>query len=222
MDVTLTDVEVRVLGCLIEKAVTTPEYYPLTLNSLTTACNQKSNRDPVMALDDKTVVRAIDALRYDYHIVWQVTLSGSRVPKYKHDILKKWDFTFPELAVLCVIMLRGPQTLGELRGRTGRLHKFEGLSEIQDVLDKLVEKDGGPFVIKLPREPGRKESRYMHLLCGEIEVSDEEYVAPQERARLEVKADDDRFARLEGDVASLKELVDGLKLEFQEFKKQFE
>ena len=222
MKMQLSDIEARVLGCLIEKEITTPEYYPLSLNSLTAACNQKSNRDPMMRLDEKTVVKAVDRLRYELHLVWQTTAPGSRVAKYKHDILSLWKFTPPELAVLCTLLLRGPQTLGELRGRAERFHKFQSLEEVQAALDELMKWEDGPFAAKLSREPGRKEPRYIHLMCGDVPQADTPAEPLPEPARLEVQADAERFAAIEKDVAALKAEVEALKSRLAEFRKQFE
>ena len=183
MMVTLTPTEARILGCLIEKSITTPEYYPLTLNSLTSACNQKSNRDPVMNLDTATVSAALEKLRYMHHLIWHVTVTGSRVPKYKHDFIDVIGVTDDQLAVLCVLMLRGPQTPGELRSRTGRLHAFESLADVIATLESLCHREHGALVTKLPREHGSREQRYQHLLCGDVDQAasprDETAAAPE-------------------------------------------
>jgi uncharacterized protein YceH (UPF0502 family) len=221
MDIILNPIEARVLGSLIEKQITTPDYYPLTLNALTNACNQKSNRDPVMNLDDKTVVRAVDGLR-DKQIVWQIRTAGSRTSKYEHNMKKAFKFSSEEISILCELLLRGPQTVGELRGRTARLYKFDDLSEVESILEGLMSREGGPFVVKLPRQTGRKERRYMHLFCGEIEVDEESELPPPEQARLEVIAENERIAELEQKVAGLQAEVNELKQQFTAFKTQFE
>lgn len=218
MDILLSPVEVRILGALIEKDITTPQYYPLSLNSLTNACNQKSNRDPVMNLDEKTVVRVLEELRYK-KLIWQVTTAGGRVSKYKHNISTIDEFSLQEISILCELFLRGPQTLGELRTHTARLSKFDSLEEVEAVLQKLMENEKGPFVQKLPREIGRKENRYAHLFCGEMEV---DLSPPLERAAIEVQAENKRIEVLEQEMALLKEELNALKEQFYLFKKQFE
>jgi uncharacterized protein YceH (UPF0502 family) len=222
MDIELTAIEARVLGALIEKAVTTPEYYPLTLNGLTAACNQKSNREPVMALEETQVVRALDRLR-DKGLTVQKTLVDARVPKYGHTIERVVELSPAELGALCVLLLRGPQTPGEIRSRTGRLHEFGDLTEVEATLDGLASREDGPFVVKLPRQAGRREHRYAHLLCGAVEV---EAVAPAtpepEPATRAVRAEDQRIADLEQEVATLRDAVTELQQRFAEFTRQFE
>jgi len=222
MEPLLSDVEVRVLGCLIEKETTTPDYYPLTLNSLTAACNQKSNRNPEMWLDEPAVVAALDTLKYRHQLIANVATPGSRVSKYKHNIGSRWPLSLPELAILCELMLRGPQTLGELRTHTERLHGFTGTEEIESVLNGLAGRQEGPLVAKLPREAGRKESRYAHLLSGPVALPAGATEPPPEPARLQIRADGERIAQLEQAIGALKAEVDGLKALFAEFKKQFE
>src|SRR5687767_5407979 len=166
---TLTEVEARVLGSLVEKQLTTPEYYPLTLNALTAACNQKSNRDPVMSLDETAILAAIDSLR-EKNLVYTFHGSTSRTVKYKHMLPGVFELEPPAVAVMTLLLLRGPQTVGELRGRSDRLYEFSGLGEVQQTLDELAGRDE-PLVFKLERQPGQKEARYAHLLSGEIDVS---------------------------------------------------
>ena len=162
----LTPTEARVLGALIEKEITTPEYYPLSLNALVNACNQKNNREPVMALDEVEVRQALHGLE-DERLAAAVR-GDSRVPKYEHHIQEVFNFTRGEIAVVCVLLLRGPQTPGELRGRTERMYKFDELSDVQTVLQKLMARE--PALVKLlPRQPGTKEARYAHLLSGDVE-----------------------------------------------------
>jgi len=162
----LTPTEARVLGALIEKEITTPEYYPLSLNALINACNQKNNREPVMALDEVEVRQALHGLE-DEHLAAAVR-GDSRVPKYEHHIQEVFNFTRGEIAVVCVLLLRGPQTPGELRGRTERMYRFDELSDVQSVLQKLMARE--PALVKvLPRQPGTKEARYTHLLSGDVE-----------------------------------------------------
>lgn len=219
MEIRINDVEIRVLGALIEKELTIPEYYPLTLNSLTTACNQKSNRDPVMTLSDRDVESAIENLRSN-QLMWRRSIAGSRVPKYEHNVYALWHLDQQQTAVLCVLMLRGPQTVGEIRGRTGRMYEFSDLEEVDATVENLMNHEKGPFVVELPRQPGRKENRFMHLLAGEpsIEtVSDDREPAP-----IVVNTGNDRIAVLEEQVAQIRSEFDELKQQFVEFKKAFE
>lgn len=216
MDITLTEIEARVIGCLVEKSITTPEYYPLTLNSLTSACNQKSNRDPVMDLTEGQVSEALDNLRYNQHLVWHVTSTGSRVPKYKHDIVDVIGLTDAEVALLSVLMLRGPQTPGELRSRTGRLHKFESPAEVVTTLDEMQNRETGALVARLPREPGSREQRYAHCLCGEVAAAPAE--TPEEPSASEPGAD--RMSALENEVGRLRSEVEALKTQIDELRNQ--
>src|SRR6188474_1604138 len=167
MELTIT--EARVLGSLVEKQLTTPEYYPLTLNALTAACNQKSNRDPVMSLDETSILSAVDSLR-DKNLVYLFYGSSSRTVKYKHMLPSVLELEPPAVAVITLLLLRGAQTIGELRGRSDRLYEFSGLGEVQETLDDLASRDD-PLVIKLERQPGQKEARYAHLLSGKVEPS---------------------------------------------------
>ena len=219
MDNLLDGVEVRVLGCLIEKEMTTPEYYPLTLNALTNACNQKSNRDPIMALAEEEVVRALDGLRFKQLVV--VAADGGRVPKYRHLLAEKLGLVPAELALVCEMMVRGPQTMGELRTRGERMHPFADLTAVEEVLRELMERDT-PLVVRLPRQPGRKESRYAQLWGGELEPAADEGGTPPEAARQRVMAENERIARLEEEVAGLRGEVAGLRQMVEDFKKQFE
>jgi uncharacterized protein YceH (UPF0502 family) len=214
---TITEVEARVLGSLVEKQLTTPEYYPLTLNALTAACNQKSNRDPVMSLDDTAILGAVDSLR-DKNLVYLYYGSNSRAVKYKHMLPSVYELEAPGVAVVAVLLLRGPQTLGELRERTGRLHEFAGLGEVQETLDDLVRRDE-PLVIKLERQPGQKEARYAHLLCGE--VAQERLAVKLDQPRPSA-AGNDRIEKLEGDVETLRGELADFRAMFEEFRKQFD
>jgi hypothetical protein len=218
---TLTEVEARVLGCLVEKEIATPDYYPMTLNSVTAACNQKSNRDPVLQLDEKEVASALDEMRYRRHLVHQVTVTGSRVPKYRHDLLKHCPFTPGQLAVVCELLVRGPQTLGELRTHASRLFAFKELTEVEQVVQELEAWGGGPLVVKLPREAGRRERRYAHLLCGEIPIADGGDAAPTEPGRTDGASTDSRIADLESQVAALRAELDEMKATFDRFRSQF-
>ncbi|KAA0893449.1 YceH family protein [Oryzomonas rubra] len=219
MDNLLDGVEVRVLGCLIEKEMTTPEYYPLTLNGLTAACNQKSNRDPIMALTEDEVVRALDGLRFKQLAV--VSADGGRVPKYRHILAEKLGLVPAEQAVVCEMMVRGPQTVGELRTRGERMHPFADLAAVEEVLRALMARET-PLVARLPRQPGRKESRYAQLFGGEPELAPGEGAPPPEAARQRVMAENERIGRLEEEVALLRAEVAALRQAVEEFKAQFE
>lgn len=219
MRMNLSETEVRVLGCLVEKELATPEYYPLTLNALTAACNQKSNRDPVMSLEEADVVRALDSLRGRGFA--RQSAEGVRAMKYCHCLAEKLLLEPPDLAVLAELLLRGPQTVGELRGRAERMHAYADLAAVEQVLHDLAERRP-PLVARLPRQPGRKENRFAHLFSGLPEAESEESVPPPERARVQVMAEDERFARLEGEVASLREEVAELRRVVDEFRSQFE
>ena len=218
----LNPVEVRVLGSLIEKQITTPEYYPLSLNALMNACNQVSNRDPVVSFEEKTVARALESLR-EKKLAWMVSGAGSRVPKYEHRMADTFKLAEQEVAVLCVLMLRGPQTPGEIRGRTGRMYEFQSLEEVEQILETLMTAEPHPFATKLQRAPGTKESRYAHLLGGEVKIEERAAASPKpEPAILEVQAENARIARLEEEVETLRQEITELKQQFLDFKKQFE
>ena len=219
MTTILNDVEVRVLGCLVEKQVTTPEYYPLTLNSLTLACNQKNNRNPVTAYSESDVSNALETLR-EKNLTYVFHGSTSRVPKYKHVMPEVMHLSKPETAVMCVLMLRGPATVGELRGHGARLYDFSGLEEVEATLDALVTREPEPLVTRLPRQPGQKEARVAHLLSGEVSVEawTEETTSPT-RTRTR---DTDRVATLEAEMETLKTEMAQLREQFEGFKKQFE
>lgn len=219
METNLNDIETRVLGCLVEKEMTTPEYYPLSLNALTNACNQKSNRDPVMTLEEQDVVRALDALRLKQLVL--VSADGGRVPKYRHILAERMQLLAPELALLSELLLRGPQTLGELRTRAERMSPFSDLQAVEEVLRELIEREE-PLVTRMARQANRKEARYAQLFSGEPENSPEEKAPPPEAARQRVMAENDRISRIEGELASLREEVAGLRLVVEEFKRQFE
>ena len=217
----LNEIEVRVVGSLIEKQVTTPEYYPLTLNALTHACNQTSNRDPVVSFDEKTVVRALDSLR-EKNLAHVVYGSDSRVPKYKHVLTEAFNLTPQELAVMCVLMLRGAQTIGEIRGRTQRLFEFADLAEVEATLDALMAREPQALVMKLPRQVGQKEARYAHLLAGPVAVDEQRSAPRPEPATLEVRAENERISKLEAEVETLRQEVAALRQQFDDFRKQFE
>jgi len=218
MDIVLNDVEARVLGALIEKDITTPDYYPLSLNSLVNACNQKNNRDPVMALDEAAVRDALSGLQ-ELRLAGPAGGADSRVTKYEHRMQNVLNLSRGETAVLCVLLLRGPQTPGELRGRTERMHSFEGLDAVQASLQKLMQREP-PLAAVLPRQPGTKESRYAHLLSGPIDAA--EFAAQGPPPVVAVSGTDMRVLRLEEQVASLRNEVSELKQMFEGFRKQFE
>ncbi len=220
MDILLNDIEVRVLGCMIEKEITTPDYYPLTLNSLVNACNQKSNRNPVVSYEETSVVRGLDSLQ-EKGLSEKIYKTDSRVPKYGHLFMRKFKLSRREVAVLCISMLRGPQTTGEIRGRSDRMYKFDGFNEVEEVLNGLMDKEQ-PMLIKLPRQIGTKEPRYMHLLSGEPEIKEPEKPVPEEVATLQVRAENERIAKLENELAALRREFDDLKQEFADLKSQFE
>ncbi|HVF29480.1 MAG TPA: YceH family protein [Pyrinomonadaceae bacterium] len=211
----LTDVEARVLGSLVEKQLTTPEYYPLTLNALMAACNQKSNRDPVMSLGETELMTAVDSLR-DKNLVYLFYGSSSRTVKYKHMLPSVYDLDDAGVSIIAVLLLRGPQTIGELRERTGRLHEFAGLGEVQEALDSLTRRDE-PLVLQLERQPGQKEARYAHLLSGEIDQSKLTPVRATNSA-----GGDGRIEKLETEVETLRNELASFRAEFDEFRKQFD
>jgi uncharacterized protein len=216
----LSDVEVRVLGSLVEKQVTTPEYYPLTLNSLTLACNQKNNRNPVTAFTETEVAQALESLR-EKSLTYVFHGSTSRVPKYKHVMPEVMHLSKPELALMCALMLRGPQTTGELRGNASRLYEFSGIEEVDANVNSLISHEPEPLVVRLPRQPGQKEARFAHLLSG---APAEEIILEAQAARVSSpkKSDKERIENLDREVAALREEVQSLKQQFGEFKKQFE
>ncbi|MHB8056857.1 MAG: YceH family protein [Desulfuromonadaceae bacterium] len=219
MDITLNNIEVRVLGSLIEKELTTPEYYPLSLNSLTNACNQKSNRDPVTVLTEEEVVRALDSLRFKQFVV--LSADGGRVSKYRHLLAEKLGLMPAELAVLCELLVRGPQTAGELRTRGERMHPFGDLAAVEEVLQELIQREN-PLIALMARQPGRKEGRYAQLFSGPAAYVEEGSEPRPEAARQRVIAENERIAKLEEEVAALRGEVVGLQQMMAEFKAQFE
>lgn len=218
----LDAVEERVLGCLIEKGATTPDNYPLSLNSLTNACNQKTNRNPVVEFDDKMVARALESMR-DKGLVRVVSGADQRVPKHRHVFAEAMGLSAAQMAVLSELMVRGPQTVGELRGRAGRMHPFDELSQVEAVLQELAARDPAA-VAQLPRQPGRKESRYAHLFAGRPSGAGEEDARelPPEAATLAVRAENERIAALEASVEELRAEVTSLREELATFRQQFE
>jgi uncharacterized protein len=207
----LTTAEARVLGALVEKEVTTPDYYPLSLNALMNACNQRSNREPVMDLDEDAVRQALHGLE-DQRLAGRARSSDGRVTKYEHWLGEAFNFSRAETALICVLLLRGPQTPGELRGRTERLHRFDEIGEVLAGLQKLMEREPS-LVAVLPRQPGTKEARYAHLLSGGVEALATAAEAPSFRSsdRPNDPADDDRIAQLEATVAELRSEITQLR-----------
>lgn len=217
----LNAAEVRVLGALVEKAVTTPEYYPLSLNALVNACNQSSNRAPVVSYGEPTVLGAVESLR-DNKLVFVFEGATSRVAKYGQKLADTLGLSAAQIAALCVLMLRGPQTVGEIRGRSGRLYEFAGLDEVESALQGLAARAPAPLVQRLPRQPGYKESRYAHLLAGPPETIPTESVPVVETPASTGRPDDGRVAGLEGKVEGLRRELAELKTQFAEFRKQLE
>lgn len=216
MELILNEIEARVLGSLLEKELATPEYYPLSLNALQNACNQKTNREPVAAYDEKTVARALESLREKQ--LAEATGAG-RVPKYGESLIQARNLVRSEAAALAVLLLRGPQTAGEIKGRTERMHRFASLAEVESSLQVLEELG---LAKRLPRQPGQKEARYAHLLMGEMIPAPEASLPPAEPVMLEVRAENERLAKLEQDLESLRRDLEELKAAFLDFKKQFE
>ena len=217
MNIVLNPAEARVLGALVEKDITTPDYYPLSLNALINACNQKNNREPVTNFDEETVRLALRNLS-DKRLAGPASGADGRVTKYEHRLQEVFNFTRPETAILCVLLLRGPQTPGELRGRTERMHRFEDLDEVLSGLQQLMRREP-PLAKALGRRPGTKEIRYAHLLSGDVEA----WEPPSETASYgNVAEENERVAHLEEKVAALQAEVAELKQQMAEFRKQFE
>jgi uncharacterized protein YceH (UPF0502 family) len=223
--VILSEIETRVLGSLIEKDITTPDYYPLSLNALVNACNQKNNRDPVMTLEEETVRRALNTLQ-EKRLAGPASGADSRVTKFEHRLQEVFNFDRREIAVVCVLLLRGPQTPGELRSRTERMYHFEALDDIISTLDRLAQRE--PSLARvLPRQPGMKESRYTHLFSGEPTVSDvtgTESVASRASSPANAGTTSviDRLAALEEEVAHLRQELAEVQQQLAAFRRQFE
>ena len=229
VEIVLNPTQARVLGALVEKDITTPEYYPLSLNALVNACNQKSNREPVMTLDENSVRDALAGLQ-EYRLAGPASGADSRVQKYEHRMQEVFNFDRRETAVLCVLLLRGPQTPGELRGRTERMYRFETLDDVQSALQKLMQRDPALVAI-LPRQAGSRESRYAHLLSGAIAEAasaphvDDAFKAEHPSSAVSVgttSAAPDAIARLEEEISILRQEINDLKSQFATFLKQFE
>lgn len=218
MNIVLNEIEARVLGALLEKEITTPDYYPLSLNSLVNACNQKSNRDPVMNVDEDSVRDALRTLQ-DNSLARSVSAADSRVTKYEHRLQEAFNFDRREAAIFCELLLRGPQTPGELRTRAERMHPFDDLSEAQSALQRLMNLEP-PLVKVLARQPGTKESRYIHLLSGDAKPVSSTAAPEVPAAPEREKANE--FSRLSSEIAELRREVADLKQQFAAFRKQFE
>jgi uncharacterized protein YceH (UPF0502 family) len=217
VNIVLNPAEARVLGALVEKDITTPDYYPLSLNALINACNQKNNREPVTNFDEETVRLALRNLS-DKRLAGPASGADGRVTKYEHRMQEVFNFTRQETALICVLLLRGPQTPGELRGRTERMHQFEHLDDVLSGLQQLMRREP-PLAKALGRRPGTKEIRYAHLLSGDVEA----WEPPAETASLSPgSADAERIIQLEEQVAALRNEVAELKQQMADFRKQFE
>jgi uncharacterized protein YceH (UPF0502 family) len=217
VNIILNEAEARVLGALLEKEITTPDYYPLSLNSLVNACNQKSNRDPVMHLDEESVGDALRTLR-DNSLARSVSAADSRVTKYEHRLQEAFNFDRHEAALFCELLVRGPQTPGELRTRAERMHPMDDLSEAQSALQRLMNREP-PLVKVLARQPGTKESRYVHLLSGDATPLN--FTSAREVPALE-REKTDEFSRLSGEISELRRDMADLRQQFAAFRKQFE
>ena len=224
MALLLTEIEARVLGSLIEKDITTPDYYPLSLNALVNACNQKNNRDPVMTLDDSAVRDALGTLQ-EKRLAGPASGADSRVTKFEHRLQEVFNFDRREIAVVCVLLLRGPQTPGELRSRTDRMYHFEALDDIVSTLDRLAEREP-PLARVLPRQPGTKNPRYTHLFSGEPPASEALESAHVARAFSPANAGansvSDRLGMLEAEVSRLRQELSEVQQQLATFRKQFE
>jgi hypothetical protein len=216
VDLLLNEVEARVLGALVEKDITTPDYYPLSLNALVNACNQKNNREPVMALDEEAVRDALDGLQ-QRKLAGPAGGADSRVTKYEHRLQEAFNFTRGETAIVCVLLLRGPQTPGELRGRTERMFRFETLEDVQSTLQRLMQREP-PLARILPRQPGTKEARYKHLFSPDVAEAE----PPASPAPVVTHHDTGRLTELESEVRELRKEVADLKQQFASFRRQFE
>jgi hypothetical protein len=214
----LSEVETRVLGSLVEKELTTPEYYPLSLNAVVNACNQKSNRDPVMNLNENAISQALRSLDKE-GLAGPADAMHNRVTKFEHRLQEAFNFDRREIAILCELLLRGPQTPGELRSRAERMHRFDDLGQVQSTLQRLAQREP-PVVKMLPRQPATKEARYAHLLSGDVQIQAPE--AAPEVAVTHRTADGERIARLENEVTTLQDEVANLKQQLAAFRKQFE
>ena len=218
MNATLNEYELRALAALVEKQIATPDYYPMTLNSLVNACNQKNHRDPVVSYDETIVARALDSLR-EKNLAYVFHGSEARAPKYGHLFPKAFDLSEAETPLMCVLILRGPQTSGELRSRSQHLRSFESLAEVETLLQGLSLRDE-PLIVRLPRQPGSRESRFAHLLGGPVETPQSEAPPRQATSIQQAQAENDKIAKLEEEVASLRRELNELRQQFAEFRRE--
>jgi uncharacterized protein YceH (UPF0502 family) len=219
MKMNLNEAEIRIIGCLIEKELTTPENYPLSLNALTNACNQKSNRAPLMSLEEADVVSGLASL--GSRGLARLTATGGRVAKYRHSLGDNLHLAPPKLAVLAELMLRGPQTAGELRNRAERMAPLAGIAAVEDILGTLM-RFAPPLVARLPRRPGHKEERYAQLFAGEPQLPADEPALPPEPARQRVTSENERLAKLDEEVSALRAEIAALRSTIEEFRALFE
>ena len=218
MNATLNEYELRALGALVEKQIATPDYYPMTLNALINACNQKNHRDPVVSYDETIVARALDSLR-EKNLAYVFHGSEARAPKYGHLFPKGFELSEAEVPLMCVLILRGPQTSGELRSRTQHLRSFESLAEVETLLQGLSLRDK-PLIVRLPRQPGSRESRFAHLLGGPVEMDQREDSPHPAHSVQQAQAENDKIAKLEEEIGSLRRELSELKQQFAEFKRE--
>jgi hypothetical protein len=220
VDVQLNLIEERVLGCLIEKEMATPEYYPLTLKALVNACNQKNNRHPVMALDAETVEKTLVERRMGHGLAVEVSASGGRTMKYRHCFKDHWNFSPAKMAIICELLIRGPQTPGDLRAHASRLHPLADAAEVEEILEGLETYSGGPFVVHLEREPGKRERRWAHLFGGMPQPEPPQAGLPNGPETEPSR--EDRIQALENEIADLRKELAGLKGQFETFRHSFE
>jgi uncharacterized protein YceH (UPF0502 family) len=218
VNATLNEYELRALGALVEKQIATPDYYPMTINALVNACNQKNHRDPVVSYDETIVTKALNSLR-EKNLAYVFHGSEARAPKYGHIFPKAFDLSEAETPLMCVLILRGPQTSGELRSRTQHLRSFESLAEVETLLQGLSLREK-PLIVKLPRQPGSRESRFAHLLGDPVELEQREVPPHQAHSVQQAQSEDDKIAKLEEEIASLRRELSELKQQFAEFKRE--
>jgi uncharacterized protein len=218
LNATLNEYELRALGAMVEKHIATPDYYPMTLNALVNACNQKNHRDPVVSYDETIVAKALDGLR-EKNLAYVFHGSEARAPKYGHLFPKAFDLSEAETPLMCVLILRGPQTSGELRSRTQHLRSFGSLAEVETLLQELSLREE-PLIVKLPRQPGSRESRFAHLLGGPVEMEQSEAPPHLAPSVLQRHSENDKIAKLEEEIASLRMELSDLKQQFAELKRE--
>jgi uncharacterized protein YceH (UPF0502 family) len=218
VNATLNEYELRALGAMVEKHIATPDYYPMTLNALVNACNQKNHRDPVVSYDETIVAKALDNLR-EKNLAYVFHGSEARAPKYGHLFPKAFDLSEAETPLMCVLILRGPQTSGELRSRTQHLRSFGSLAEVETLLQGLSLREE-PLIVKLPRQPGSRESRFAHLLGGPVEMEQSEATPHLAPSVLQRQSENDKIAKLEEEIASLRMELSDLKQQFAELKRE--